>query len=52
MFATALAVVLFHLQIVNVEESFLIEAFGQEYIEYKEKVCRYLGNKFWIKKDH
>jgi protein-S-isoprenylcysteine O-methyltransferase Ste14 len=52
MFATAFAVGLFHLQIVNVEESFLIEAFGQEYIEYKEKVCRYLGNKFWIKKDN
>ena len=48
-FATAFAVCLFHLQIVNVEEDFLLETFGQEYLEYKRKVCRYLGNKFWIK---
>ncbi len=48
-FATLFAVCLFHLQIVNVEEDFLLEAFGQEYFEYKRKVCRYLGNKFWIK---
>ncbi len=40
---TALAVFLFHLQIVNVEEDFLIEAFGQEYIEYKKQVFRYFG---------
>lgn len=44
--ATSFAVVLFHLQIVNVEEDFLTEAFGKEYIEYKKKVCRYLGRKF------
>ena len=44
-FATIFAVVFFHLQIVNVEEDFLIEAFGQEYIEYKKKVFRYLGRK-------
>lgn len=44
-FATIFTVVLFHLQIVNVEEDFLIEAFGQEYIEYKKKVFRYLGRK-------
>ena len=42
---TAIVVSLFHLQIVNVEESFLMEAFGQEYIEYKKKVFRYLGRK-------
>ena len=48
-FATAFAVCLFHLQIVNVEEDFLLETFGKEYLEYKRKVCRYLGNKFWIK---
>ena len=48
-FATVLAVCLFHLQIVNVEEDFLLETFGQEYLEYRRKVCRYLGNKFWIK---
>lgn len=46
--ATVLALVLFHLQIVKVEEGFLAETFGQEYIEYKKKVFRYLGRKFWI----
>jgi len=44
-FATSIVLVFFHLQIINVEEVFLIEAFGQEYIEYKKKVCRYLGRK-------
>lgn len=43
--AAGFALVFFHLQIVNVEEDFLLEAFGQEYIEYKKKVCRYLGRK-------
>ena len=43
--ATVLAVGLFHLQIVKVEEPFLIETFGQEYLAYQKKVCRYLGNK-------
>ena len=45
---TCIVMVLFHLQIVNVEEDFLIEAFGDEYIKYRKKVCRYLGRKFWI----
>ena len=45
--ATVFAVALFHLQIVNVEEDFLLEAFGSEYLRYKKKVCRYLGRKFW-----
>ena len=49
LFATVFAVCLFHLQIVNVEEDFLMETFGQEYLMYKKKVCRYLGRKFWIK---
>lgn len=44
---TCVVMVLFHLQIVNVEEDFLIEAFGDEYIKYCKKVCRYLGRKFW-----
>ena len=44
-FATGFALVFFHLQIVNVEEDFLIEAFGNEYLQYKSKVCRYLGRK-------
>ena len=47
--ATVLAVCLFHLQIVNVEEDFLVETFGCDYLEYKRIVYRYLGNKFWIK---
>lgn len=43
--ATVVAVLLFHLQIVNAEEDFLTETFGNEYLEYKSKVCRYLGRK-------
>lgn len=46
-FATAFALVFFHLQIVNVEEDFLVETFGNEYIAYRKKVCRYIGRKFW-----
>lgn len=49
LFTTVIAVCLFHLQIVNVEEDFLVETFGQEYLIYKKKVCRYLGRKFWNK---
>ena len=36
---------MFHLQIVNVEEDFLLEAFGEDYLNYKKKVNRYLGRK-------
>ncbi len=43
--ATGIALLLFHLQIVRVEEAFLAEAFGAEYLQYKAKVCRYLGRK-------
>ncbi len=39
------AIIMFHLQIVNVEEDFLIAAFGKEYLDYKRKVNRYLGRK-------
>lgn len=42
---TGIALMLFHLQIVNVEEDFLIERFDEEYIAYRSKVCRYLGRK-------
>lgn len=42
---TLLALALFHLQIVRVEEVFLTERFGEEYAAYKRKVCRYLGRK-------
>ena len=44
-FATSFVLVFFHFQIVNVEEDFLIEAFGEEYVQYKKKVCRYIGRK-------
>ena len=37
--------VMLHLQIVYVEEGFLKEVFGEEYLEYQKKVCRYLGRK-------
>lgn len=40
---TILNVLLYHLQIVNVEEDFLITSFGEEYLEYKKKVRRYFG---------
>lgn len=43
--ATVIALVLFHLQIINVEEEFLAEAFGEEYLQYKSSVCRYFGRK-------
>lgn len=43
---SAFAMVMFHLQIVNVEEDFLVTAFGSEYLDYKKKVNRYLGRKF------
>ena len=39
------AMLMFHLQIVNVEEEFLLEAFGDEYLRYEKKVCRYIGRK-------
>lgn len=43
--ATGVALILFHLQIVNVEEDFLTRTFGKEYLDYSKKVCRYLGRK-------
>lgn len=42
---TAISVVLFHIQIVYVEEGFLLETFEDEYQHYKSKVCRYFGRK-------
>lgn len=29
----------------------MIEAFGEEYIKYRAKVCRYIGRKFILKKE-
>ena len=43
---SAFAILMFHLQIINVEEDFLQEAFGAEYLEYKKSVNRYLGRKY------
>ncbi|HCI60345.1 MAG TPA: isoprenylcysteine carboxyl methyltransferase [Ruminococcus sp.] len=40
-----LAIIILHLQIVNVEEDFLIDTFGEEYLNYKRKVCRYFGRR-------
>lgn len=42
---TVFAIIMYHLQIVNVEEDFLDAAFGNEYLQYKKKVCRYIGRK-------
>lgn len=42
---TAFAVLMLHLQIVNVEEDFLAQTFGGEYVNYRKKVCRYFGRK-------
>lgn len=42
---SAFAIFMFHLQIVYVEEVFLVGTFGDEYIRYKKNVHRYLGRK-------
>ncbi len=42
---TVFAVIMYHLQIVSVEEEFLLAAFGNKYLQYKKKVCRYIGRK-------
>lgn len=42
---SAFAALMLHLQIVNVEEDFLANAFGKEYLDYKKQVNRYLGRK-------
>ena len=39
------AIIMFHLQIVNVEEDFLLISFGKEYVEYRKTVHRYLGRR-------
>ena len=43
--ASVFAMVMYHLQIVNVEEEYLLKAFGDDYLQYKRKVCRYIGRK-------
>lgn len=44
-FATSFALTFFHLQIKYVEEIFLQETFGNEYMKYRKKVFRYIGRK-------
>jgi len=39
------AIIMLHLQIVNVEEDFLITTFGGQYITYRQSVNRYLGRR-------
>ena len=43
--ASIFAVLMFHLQIVNVEEDFLLDTFGDDYLQYRKRVKRYLGRK-------
>lgn len=40
---SVIAMVMFHLQIVKVEEFFLLQTFGKDYMDYKRKVLRYFG---------
>lgn len=42
---SCLGMLLFHLQIVNVEEDFLIVTFGDDYLEYRKHVNRYIGRR-------
>ncbi|MGM9551113.1 MAG: methyltransferase family protein [Clostridia bacterium] len=42
---TMFAIFMFHLQIVIVEEKFLAKTFGNEYLNYRKKVNRYIGRK-------
>ncbi|MBR6535335.1 MAG: isoprenylcysteine carboxylmethyltransferase family protein [Clostridia bacterium] len=42
---STLGTFIFHLQIVNVEEEFLLSSFGQEYLNYKKTVNRYIGRR-------
>lgn len=42
---SAFAGLMFHLQIINNEEDFLMETFGENYLAYKKKVNRYLGRR-------
>ena len=44
LFFSVFAAVMLHLQILQ-EEKFLPAAFGEDYINYKKCVCRYLGRK-------
>lgn len=43
---SSIAVLLIHLQIVNVEEDHLLESHGDRYLQYRKRVHRYLGRSF------
>lgn len=43
---TLFPIVMLHLQILQ-EEKFLLTVFGEDYKNYKSKVFRYFGRKFW-----
>ena len=43
--ASVFAMVMYHLQIVNVEEDFLLTAFWDAYLGYKRRVRRYIGRR-------
>ena len=45
LFISVFAMIMLHVQIVMVEEPFLLSAFGKEYAEYKNRVCRYIGKR-------
>lgn len=42
---SVVGMILFHLQIVYVEEKFLIDTFSSEYLSYKQQVFRYIGRR-------
>lgn len=42
---SAIAILIFHLQIALVEEKFLMQAFGKEYLHYQNRVRRYIGRR-------
>ena len=42
------AMVMLHLQILQ-EEKYLLTVFGEEYTDYKSRVCRYIGRKHSLK---
>lgn len=44
LFFSVFAISMLHLQILQ-EEKYLVEVFDKEYLEYKHKVCRYIGRR-------
>jgi len=44
--STLWAIIMLHLQILQ-EEKYLPTVFGDEYLAYRKKVCRYFGRKTW-----